>query len=475
MNIRIIVSLFLICVLSICCSPKPSPQTGSFQVKFEGDVDPNTVAVVTLKLEGETLPGTPRVVSANDTSAAFFERMGSSEYIQQVTKDKWVSILTPEQSYVIGWISEDNKLFGYCSEPFVAKNNLEVTFSPGMPISLEYDLTKPEDGVNIFPAHFYLSRKAKKNDTVALMTWGISEEIKKPEIVKVDGLAPGTYRIFAETLRIKESVDTRTRFLYDKRDVEVKRGQDNHFYADYPVLDTTIEDGDVTIKGLAHNSAGEALPNEKIQLIPFENTTQRYDLYYPDAVTDANGNFEFKGIRPDTSVVVKCVGSSIVIRKNLMTRNASLWLDFLVGKLNIALNKGYPIPKINLDWKDGQTGLFSDLIGKTIVVDVWASWCAPCRKALPEFNSLAQKYKDNKDVVFVAMSIDSNRSEWEEAVDKANWNAIRHCWYDREENPLAFNKPVPYSMIIDKKGILRAEGNYIDTSAELEKVLKDTN
>jgi thiol-disulfide isomerase/thioredoxin len=150
-------------------------------------------------------------------------------------------------------------------------------------------------------------------------------------------------------------------------------------------------------------------------------------------------------------------------------------VDFLIGKLNIALNPGFPVPKINIDWKDGRSGFFSDLIGKTVVVDVWASWCVPCQKVLPEFNALAQEYKDNNDVVFVAMSIDSKRSDWEEAVGKSDWDAVSHCWYDREENPLAFNKPVPYSMVIDKKGIIRAEGNYIDTRAELEKVLKDSD
>ncbi len=158
-----------------------------------------------------------------------------------------------------------------------------------------------------------------------------------------------------------------------------------------------------------------------------------------------------------------------------MTRDASIWVDFLVGKLNLLLTPGDPVPKINLKWKDGQSGIISDLIGKTVVVDVWASWCTPCQKALPAFNSLAKEYKDNKDVVFVAMSVDAARTDWENAIDKSDWNAIRHCLFDRDENSFAFNQPIPYSMIIDKKGILRACGNYFDIREELEKVLKDSN
>ncbi len=315
MNIRIIISLFLVCVLFMSCAPKPASQSSGFQLNIEGDVDPNTLAIVALELEGKTLPGEPKVVSADDTSAAFLDRMGSAEYIQQVGDDEWVAVLTPDQSYVIGWITEDKKMFGYCSEPFVAKNNLEVTFSPGMPVSLEYDLTKLEDGVVVFPAYFLIYRKGHKNGNTALISWGADRSVESPEVVKVDGLAPGTYRIFAQAANAEECVGSRKRFLYDKHDIEVKRDQDNHFYAEYPLLDTKVEDGDVTIKGRAHNSVGEALANETIKLIPIDGTAKRFDLYYPDANTDANGNFEFKGIRPDTSVAVDCVGSDIIIAK----------------------------------------------------------------------------------------------------------------------------------------------------------------
>ena len=169
MNFRIIVSLIIICVFSFCCAPKQESPAG-INIKIEGGVDPNTIAVVILKLEGDTLPGTPKVVLADDTSAAFFDAIGLPEYIEQIAQDKWVTILTPGESYVIGWIVEDEKLFGYCSEPFIAANNLEVAFSPGMPVTLEYDLTKPEEGVEVFPAIFLLSRKALKNGDIVLMS-----------------------------------------------------------------------------------------------------------------------------------------------------------------------------------------------------------------------------------------------------------------------------------------------------------------
>jgi hypothetical protein len=76
--------------------------------------------------------------------------------------------------------------------------------------------------------------------------------------------------------------------------------------------------------------------------------------------------------------------------------------------------------------------------------------------------------------VFAALGIDYSKAKWEESVNQSGLDALRHGWYN-PENQAAFNRPIPYYMVIDKKGILLAEGNYIDIRAELEKVLKDSN
>ncbi|MBN1975704.1 MAG: thioredoxin family protein [Sedimentisphaerales bacterium] len=472
MNFRIVVSLLLICIFSFSCtSRQKSP--GDINIEIGDNVDPNTVAIVTLKLEGKTLPGTLKVVSAEDTTAAFFERIGSAEDTRKVKKDTWVTVLTSGKSYVIGWIVKDNKMFGYCSEPFVAQNGLKVSFSPGLPASLEYDLSKPEEGVNVFPVILLLSRKAVKNGEISLMSWGEPEMIEEPKVIKIDKLAQGSFQLYAQAIKGEEYLDSRMRFLYDKRFIEIEPGINNCIEAQYPVLDDTVEDGDVTIKGMAYNSAGEILPNETIRLIPLNGNNPRHDLYYPDAVTDSNGSFEFKGIRPDIAVLIKNDNASIKLPQNCMTKNASLWVDMLVGKLNMQFYAGYSVTeKIIVDWKDGRKSDLMELYDKIIVANVWSSWCEPSQKSLDELNTIAQEFKDNNDVVFAAISLDAGRTVWEDTVNKSGLNALRHCWFDREENPLAFNRTIPYSMIIDKKGIVSAEGNGIDIRAELKKAIE---
>ena len=54
--------------------------------------------------------------------------------------------------------------------------------------------------------------------------------------------------------------------------------------------------------------------------------------------------------------------------------------------------------------KDGKTVKLSDFKGKKVYINMWASWCGPCMREIPELEKTYQKLKDSKDIVFLSMT-----------------------------------------------------------------------
>ena len=54
--------------------------------------------------------------------------------------------------------------------------------------------------------------------------------------------------------------------------------------------------------------------------------------------------------------------------------------------------------------KDGKTLKLSDFKGKKVYINMWASWCGPCMREIPELEKTYQKLKNNKDIVFLSMT-----------------------------------------------------------------------
>lgn len=67
---------------------------------------------------------------------------------------------------------------------------------------------------------------------------------------------------------------------------------------------------------------------------------------------------------------------------------------------------------------DGTTCKLADLKGKTVYIDVWATWCVPCCKEIPHLEKVYEQMKDNENVRIISISIDENHNSWQAKLDK---------------------------------------------------------
>ena len=78
---------------------------------------------------------------------------------------------------------------------------------------------------------------------------------------------------------------------------------------------------------------------------------------------------------------------------------------------------GDPAPAFTLQTLDGKTVSNASLKGKIVLLDFWATWCPPCRQALPEIKSLAKKNAGHS-LVVISVSVDDNKATLEDFVHK---------------------------------------------------------
>lgn len=121
---------------------------------------------------------------------------------------------------------------------------------------------------------------------------------------------------------------------------------------------------------------------------------------------------------------------------------------------------------------DGRKIKLSDLQGKIIFVDIWATWCGPCIAELPYLEKLKEKYKDNKDLVFVSLSIDDNRAAWKEKLKSMNADGIQ-CITDRSSLNDYSVIDIPRTIVINKDFKITAMKGNLPSAKQTGKLLDD--
>jgi len=120
----------------------------------------------------------------------------------------------------------------------------------------------------------------------------------------------------------------------------------------------------------------------------------------------------------------------------------------------IKLSQKQKAPEINMIDVYGNPVNIQNFNGTYLYIDVWATWCMPCRKEMPFFDALKDKYK-HKNIEFISISIDQKHEDWLEFLTLKNLKQNHFLATDIQLFLDAYMiKTIPHFLIIDDKGNL---------------------
>lgn len=119
-----------------------------------------------------------------------------------------------------------------------------------------------------------------------------------------------------------------------------------------------------------------------------------------------------------------------------------------------AIEEGARAPEIGLRDTEGNAVRLSELRGKVVLVDFWASWCAPCRQEMPILEDLHARYAE-QGLVIVGVNIDRDAENMRDFLRRTpvSFRVVhdgQHRVADRYGPPR-----MPSSYFIDRRGVVR--------------------
>ena len=167
-------------------------------------------------------------------------------------------------------------------------------------------------------------------------------------------------------------------------------------------------------------------------------------------------------------LIIQCLDKDIEIAKRLKDNYSYKISDVFLRSefdnyyLKFIENNVHPIDfRSHLTENDTIVGdLFDDIFsrfkGKVLYIDVWATWCGPCRTELPYSIKLSEIYKD-KNIEFIYICVDSPKESWESFIKTLNYKSNQYN-LDKVQSKLLRNKlqirGIPTYCLINSKGEL---------------------
>ncbi len=128
-------------------------------------------------------------------------------------------------------------------------------------------------------------------------------------------------------------------------------------------------------------------------------------------------------------------------------------------KVSTAVVAGMVAPDIALADRDGNIRRLSDLRGKIVLIDFWASWCRPCRMENPNVVRLYERFHD-KGFEIYSVSLDNNRDAWLKAINDDHLSWPNHVsdlrGWSSAGGKLYGISSIPATVLVDREGNILA-------------------
>lgn len=301
-----------------------------------------------------------------------------------------------------------------------------------------------------------------------------SEEIKilnnRNELVKTISLNEDN--TFKDTLKVTKGIYT----LSDGAEFAALYLDNN--YDINITLDAKEFDETLTFSGLGSEGSSYLVKKVLLQEKTFNNMDDLYALEkdaFITALNEQKANFlklkdEFKEL--DSTLIAMDQTDTEMLFQFLSSRYDK------VSKLSKL--KGTQSPKFNdyENYKGGTTSL-DDLKGKFVYLDIWATWCGPCKAEIPYLKAIEEEFHDNN-IAFVSISIDKKEAydKWKEMIVEKELSGIQ-LFADNDWNSQFIQdyeiEGIPRFILVDDKGNIVNADAPRPSNPKLKELLKELN
>ncbi|MDO6759535.1 TlpA disulfide reductase family protein [Tamlana sp. 2_MG-2023] len=327
------------------------------------------------------------------------------------------------------------------------KNPVFLHFEPGYNLNINYDANDFQNSLVITgegaPENNYLAEKLKKTrelmgDNASLYSLS-EEEYKVKQLAIKESLLTllNNTKGISESFKVDEEKELNYNYLGSLNIYERAHGYFTK-NTDFKVSDDFLDE----YEGFdyANEADYNASPSYK-KIVADHYALKINDYVTKDALTQEEAFFKTaRDINSETirNTFLFDVANQTIVRAKDIEAFYKEFMEISTNEENnaiitekynqlTAVAKGKPSPKFvdYENYKGGTTSL-DDLKGKFVYIDVWATWCGPCKREIPFLKELEKTYHD-KNIEFVSLSIDkvSDREKWKKMIETENLQGVQ--------------------------------------------------